>query len=116
MKREMDLVRAILIKMEADGSVGVISGYSDQQVGHHVYLMIQAGLLEGAEDTSLGDLDRTAIPYSITWAGHEFLDAARNESVWDRTKAIIAERGGSMAFDVVKALLMEVAKHAVLGP
>lgn len=46
---------------------------------------------------------------NVTWAGHEFLDTARNETVWTRTKELVKEKGGSASFEVVKALATQVS-------
>ena len=53
MKRDMDLVRKILLEASARegacmGKNPTIEGYSDDQVAHHVCLMQQGGLVEGA--------------------------------------------------------------------
>ena len=52
MKRDMDLIRKILLLMEVEPQRKVpgIEGYTSEQIGHHVYLMMQAGLIEGARD------------------------------------------------------------------
>ena len=34
----------------------------------------------------------------LTWQGHEFLDAARNEDRWNQAKKTISEKGGSLTF------------------
>jgi hypothetical protein len=39
--------------------------------------------------------------------GHEFLDAACNETVWKKTTEIITDKGGSIPFEVLKDLLIK---------
>jgi len=46
----------------------------------------------------------------LTWAGHDFLDAARNERAWEFAKRSIS-KVGTVAFDVTKALLIQWAKQ-----
>jgi len=51
----------------------------------------------------------------LTWNGHEFLDAVRSDTVWQNTKKTILSKGGSMTFDLVKSVAMELAKVAIKG-
>jgi hypothetical protein len=44
---------------------------------------------------------------SLTWEGHEFLEASRNENVWNKVKAIIKDKGLGLIFEVIKGLLLE---------
>ena len=43
---------------------------------------------------------------SLTWQGHEFLDAARNDTIWRKAKKKVLETTGGLAFDVLKAALL----------
>ena len=45
---------------------------------------------------------------SVTWAGYEFLDAARSDTVWNRAKSAVITGAGGLAFDVLKAVLIKV--------
>ena len=49
----------------------------------------------------------------ISWEGHEFLDAARNQSNWNKAKTIIKEKGGSITIDVLKQLLIQLLKTSL---
>jgi hypothetical protein len=115
MKRDMDLVRKILLAMEEnpDGffnGIPAIKGYSADQVGYHVYLMLQAGLVEGSDVTPCGRQSPVAIPSCLTWQGHEFLDACRNERVWAKAKEKLKLIGGDAPIEVIKVLLIELTK------
>ncbi len=116
MKRDMDLVREILMVC-ADHEHGyaprglAIKGYSEEQIGHHVYLMMQAGLVEGANVTASEDPSPLAELLSMTWAGHEFLEASRDEGLWSKAKQAAASTGG-MVLDVLKSVLIGLATSA----
>ncbi len=118
MKRDMDLVRRILLKIE-EHEHGLpprdlnIDGYSAEQIGYHVYLMGQGGLLKVANGTHFGSASPEAIPLGMLWAGHDFLDAAREQSTWDKAKAKIADAGASVTFELLKAVLVEISKKAL---
>lgn len=108
----MDLARLILLRLETATSPIPASafsgeGYDVQTVAYHYHLLEQAGYitanlfrLEGR-----GAIDGTA--ESLTWQGHEFLDAARNDSVWHKTMAFVKEKGGSIPFDILKGVLLK---------
>lgn len=113
MKRNMDLVREILLSAEAleHGYVNdapKIDGYTEDQVGHHVYLMEQAGLVEAADSSSLESDSPIALLISVTWQGHDFLDSVRDPEIWKQTKDI-AERAGGYSI----ALLGDLAKGLI---
>ena len=120
MKRDMDLVRKILIATEENedpfgfdnlDDIG-IKGYSDSQISYHVQIMAQANLIEADQATGFGDLNMW--PIGLTWEGHEFLDNARDEKRWGKAKGIMVQVG-SFSFDILKAVLIEMAKKAALG-
>ena len=82
MKRDMDLIRRILFVMEGyeHGYAPknfAIENYSEEEVGFHVWLMGDAGLLDVIDSTSHDSISPEAFPLRITWAGYEFLEAAR---------------------------------------
>jgi Hypothetical protein (DUF2513) len=54
-------------------------------------------------------------PISLTWEGHEFLEAARSSDHWTKVKQILAQKGGGLVLEVVKTLLVEVSKRAALS-
>ena len=113
MKRDMDLVRKILLAMEAQPGARFkgrlfLEGYTYDQTGFHVLLMIQAGLIEGIDATTHDSFGPEGIPTQITWAGYDFLDASRDDSRWDKAKEIVKEMGSSVSFDVLKSLLVQI--------
>jgi hypothetical protein len=53
----------------------------------------------------------------LTWEGHEFLDAARDDTRWSKAKKLVQEKGGSLMFEALKAVLVQTLKGQVLvGP
>jgi len=49
----------------------------------------------------------------LTWAGHDFLDAARSEEIWNQTKKVVAEKTSSISFELLKLALVEGTKVAL---
>lgn len=117
MKRDMDLVRAILIAMEdhekgfAPDSLG-IPDYSEEQIGYHIHLMGQAGLLDVSDASSLDGDSPSAIAHSITWNGHEFLANAREEKNWLQAKKLM-KGAGEASFHIWQSVLTHLVMKNV---
>lgn len=75
--------------------------------------MIQAGLATGSDVTSMGSNGPKAILSTLTWAGHEFADAARDEARWGKAMVIVQEKGGSVTLSVLTQLLTALMKGAL---
>jgi len=114
MKRDLELVRKILLAIE-DSSSGwapdlKFEGYTDSQVGYHAYLLIDAGLAKGSDVSVMGSEGPEGMISNLTWAGHEFAEAARDETRWKKAVGLVAEKGGSVTLDVMKELLVSLMK------
>jgi hypothetical protein len=123
MQRDMDLIRAILLKAEATPANQQIDdvepeGWTEDEIAEHVEMLIDGDLLDGKVVLSgMGDSRiHTYFVKKITWKGREFIDATRNETVWAKTKKLIAEKGGGVPFEITAALAIEAAKRHFLGP
>ena len=118
MKRDLQLIRKILFAMEqhehgfAPHPLG-IDGYTEAQIGHHAYLMEEAGLIEAAECTHFQSGSPTAIPTTITWDGREFLEAARNDQLWSRALKTLGNSAAGLSFEILKTWLLHEAKTAL---
>jgi hypothetical protein len=114
MKRDMELVRKILLETEASDNVPMvwivldIEGYQPELVSYHVKIMAQAGLIEAEDLTTLASFEWQ--PKSLTWDGHEFLETVKNETVWAKTMEVVRGNGGSVAFAVFKELAIQFSK------
>ncbi|KQP89824.1 hypothetical protein ASF57_23595 [Methylobacterium sp. Leaf117] len=107
MKRDMDLVRSILIeieegrytfdfdtlKVETDDQM-----YELMKLKHHIAIMVQAELINLSGNSPLW---REDAPYNqievvgLTWKGHDFVDAIRDPAVWRKTKEGASKVGGA---------------------
>jgi hypothetical protein len=115
MKRDWDIIRDILIKTEKlqQGETFDLEHVQDDQqaaYAYHVEIMKDAGLLNAtiAKDMSLEP--NTFFIQSMTWEGHELIDAIRNDTVWAKTKKVFKDKGITMTFELVKAAAVETAK------
>lgn len=117
MKRDMDLVRSILLVVENEPGGFVrsnlsIAGYSETVIWYHCYIMGQAGLLEIAITTDLESTGPEALPQNLTWFGHEFLDAAREATRWEKAREMIRDAGGA-SIQVWMDILTDLVKKGV---
>jgi hypothetical protein len=114
MKRDLELVRTILLEIEAQPSgpptFGVsVKGKSDAEVLEHIALLIEAGLVNGQiQEGGSGEPDGCVI-FRLTWAGHEFLANARNTTVWKKVTSQITAKVGTVSVEVMKQLLAKAA-------
>jgi hypothetical protein len=100
MQRNMDLVRMILTRLESSPEGWApqdfgIQSFSTQEIGYHAHIMKQEGLIEATTTTHMRSSGPEALPRSLTWKGHEFLDLARDQDRWNRAKAVVANVGGA---------------------
>jgi len=114
----MDLIRAILLKLE-DHEHGFapqeldVPGYSDEQVGFHVHLLGQAGLLVAIDVTGMGCESPRALARSLTWQGYEFLEPARSEPLWRKALSQVGKAGAGASFEILKLVLVNLAKNQI---
>ena len=59
-------------------------GYTPSQVGYHAYLLVDACLAKGVDVTTHGSQAPAALITSLTWAGYEFAEAARDDTRWKK--------------------------------
>lgn len=117
MKRDMDLVRLILLEMEnrdpalPDPNV-IIEGYTFEEIQFHTKLLIEQNFIEGNfRKHPNGKIQ--CFPLSLTWQGYDFLDAARDNSVWLKAKKTISEKTQSVSFELLKAVLVQISKDMI---
>ncbi len=90
MKRDMDLVREILLAIEGSphaivGLPPVIYGYTAPQISHHTHMLIEAGYLRAVVDRS-HSVTPDIRHIGLTWQGHELLETIRDPEIWKTTK------------------------------
>ena len=116
MKRDLDLCRAILEAVEADPtgyapSPLIMDGHGNEDVGYNALMLVEAGFVTGRESSSFGGTP-TAVIGRMTWKGHEFLDAVRNEDIWSKTKSI-AGKAGVASLEAVLGIAKDVGADAI---
>ena len=115
MKRDMDLIRLILLKIESSEYEEIedfnIHGYDLSSIKYNGELLLQAGLIDSFYEDSIGEL----CVGKLTWDGCDYLDKIRDNSVWKKTKDIIAQKGLPLVIDTIKTVSTAVIAATAEG-
>ncbi len=118
MKRDMDLIRAILLKIEDEAKDPntpnldplAVPGYKWPEISEHIKLLVESDYLDAIP------IDYGLCPTRLTMKGHDFLDSIRNETVWNDVKADVKAKGVALPMEFIKALATQaLAKLVGLG-
>jgi hypothetical protein len=119
MKRDMDIIRQILLNAEDDkypyGGRVHLDGVADEICGHHVALIFDAGLAEGrliktdAHGIVGASIDRLTSP------GHDFCDGIRQDTIWNKAKEHVIKPGASYGLSVLIEYVKIQVRQIVFG-
>jgi predicted transcriptional regulator len=108
-KRDQELLRQLLFEYEAQDdwliiATSTLSMTSEARIRMgHLKILCDAGFVTPVgRDT-----------YRLTNAGHDYLDAVRDEGIWKRTSDAVAQTGGSVTLEVLKALAVGFTKKQI---
>ena len=121
MKRDLNLFRTILLEIEKmpagedwvlsrDSSNLYINDSEEKNILEHLILMQDARLITKAV-TKGGDGFYELSPCNLTNEGHDFLDAVRSSSVWEKIKATVLDKGISYSIESIIFLAKKFAKE-----
>lgn len=120
MKRDMELIRKILFKIE-DTVANVaeynleIEGYTIDQVAYHCSILHEGGYIHVYKGNYAEDGLYSFGVGRLTWEGHEFLDKIREDTIWNKTKSTIADKGLPFVFDIVKSVSSGIITGVIKG-
>lgn len=110
MKRDMDLIRRILLTAEAlpyGEDFQSLEGVSEEQFVTHALWLKEAGLVNAVGMAGSGSAARYAIVSGLTWDGTEFVSAMADDSLWEKAKEKFMKPGISFTLEIVKAWLID---------
>lgn len=119
MKRDMELVRKILFSIEEQYNGDLIycltiNGYERVTIAEHCRMLFESGLLD--EYKPIGADNAPVIAFfvgNMTWAGYDLLEKIREDTVWNKTKDIITQKGLPMLVEVIKDVASSVISVTV---
>ena len=119
MRRNFDLIRKLVLALEDSPPRQIIAygitleGFTEEEIGYHSYLLVDAGLAAGTDV----HVSENVLPnwhlLHLTWAGHDFADAARDNTRWSKATTLVKDKAGSVTFDVLKQLLVRLIENTV---
>jgi hypothetical protein len=117
-RRDMDLIRKIAFIVEAsalglDSESITIDGYSPAQIGYHCELMNESGLISTIDTQCLSSQFPTFFINRLTSKGHDFVDVARSDTLWQKAKTTISSTVGGVTIDVMIRFLKAQALSAL---
>ncbi len=121
MKRDMELVREVLIRVES-GEIHLqnileIKPYTEEQVQYHIKYLYKAGYIEGATKDSRGVKTLRHISvHDLTEKGHDFLSATRDKKIWNQIKSKVLDKSASYTMELVFKLAVAYASGALQLP
>jgi hypothetical protein len=121
MKRDLDLIRDILLAVENWNHPEPIflegmacEGKDKQEIGYQIDLLNDVGYIDARIiKDGQGVKYETAAILRMTMAGHEYLDSVRSPEVWKKTKSTLEKVGGGAALDVIKEIASKVLAEIV---
>lgn len=117
MKRDLDLIRHILVTIESSDSNKitiedfVTTEYSPELISNHIRLLLDVDYIEARDVSTLGSTYRQFLIRRITMQGYEYLDSIRDPKVWSETKLKLSQATSSISLEVVKT----IASKVILG-
>ena len=138
MKRDMDMIRAILMDIEENANINgkftisdadfAVAGAERTAVQYHLRLLLDAGYIEGRDilgdaatnaaqsilktDSKLSSTGIAVLVTRMTWDGHDFLDTVRDSKIWEKTKDALKGVGG-VGVDTIKDVAKEIGKAVI---
>lgn len=117
MKRNMELVRQILLEVEAADFTDPNNYWepSGPIEAMHARIVAEAGLLDAhfPYGNKQHSQSLTIHVYGLTWDGHDFLDTVRDEGTWKKVALTLGSRFATASMEIIKHVAAELAKQAV---
>jgi hypothetical protein len=115
MKRDMELIRLLLLQQEQGEPSTELENYSEEEVIYNYALMLDAGLIDANLLLDGSGQPAGVTVHRLTWAGHDFLDATRDSKIWKTAKEQILKPGVSWTFSILLEWLKQEANKRILG-
>ncbi|MGB8060577.1 MAG: DUF2513 domain-containing protein [Candidatus Sulfotelmatobacter sp.] len=119
MKRDMDLFRELLVKIEENPAMDGtrefsyhspremgISGHSIEEVAYHLKLLIEARYVDGAVTLAVP----MQVIRGLTNEGHDFLSNIRSDDIWNKVKKQVGDLTGHVGLPVIASLAEAIVR------
>ena len=124
MRRDLDLIRCLLLRIEERGpgeykpSALVQEGESEELVLFHIALLADAGFIavrsrDGMEDWKHLRSSRGLSIFRMTSQGFDYLDSIRSDEIWSGVKGRITQESQAFPFELIKDLGISLIKQSI---
>lgn len=113
MKRDMDVIRAIVLAVRDDhrDRLVKIEGVEPNVFKFHAHLLVEAGLAEGKVHKMNSGAVKFVELHRLTWVGHDFADSITDETLWKKAKNRLMAPSLVWTFDILKEVLAGLIKE-----
>ena len=113
MKKDMDLCRKILFKIEElyiDTALlnFQLEKYDNLQIAYHCKILNEDGLIDYYNAQYADNSLYFFSVGSLTWEGHDFLDKIREDTTWNNVKKIIKDKALSFTLEIAKTIATDL--------
>ena len=115
MKRDFDLLRSILFRIEEQpANVKITNSTFSDLCEDNFLISLHISLLIEQEMIIAQEIPRTRqyLPdywiIRLTSRGYDYLDSIRNDSIWERTKSKISQLGESLPIEIVRSIASQL--------
>ncbi len=115
MKRDIELVRLLLLQQESGEAPPDLHEYPIEQQLYHLQIMADANLIVVHFTSDNQGAVVNASIQRLTWAGHDFLDATRDSRIWKKAKEYVIKPGVSWTFQTLLEFLKDEINTNLLG-
>ena len=109
MRRDMEAIRQILLALDDGKGHNSVEGMDPDVYRYHAHLLIERGYAKGSvlwsNDVGHSDVPANAYIQRLTWDGHDFIEATRSDTNWQKAKDLVKQAG--------KVVTMETLQVAV---
>lgn len=118
MKRDLDLIRDILLHIEAmppeqtDLSSKQLKNLcaNEATIASHIKLLLDNKFIEVTHCVPQNENKDIYFITRITMSGYDYLDTIRNPKIWEATKEKLKSIGGTVSLEVVKDVAISVVR------
>jgi hypothetical protein len=111
MKRDFELMKEIMVHVENASTYEYdihirVPNKTEDEIDYHIMLLQDAGYIIA----SSGNKSYGPRPQRLTNSGHDFISAASNPTLWDKTLKYSKEKGSAVTIAIFQALLIKGAE------
>lgn len=122
MKRDMDLIRTIMLEIEKQYIPGTdiirnfkVDALTREEAYEYLVLFEDAKLIQKLDKLKNGNGCDNVYPGNLSYYGYDFLDKIRDDGTWQKTVKTIAEKGLDMSIKTIGTIATAFITAATEG-